>query len=348
MALVGAGQAAAQGGAPAGLNIYPSFHLKFENKGRNYLLASTVIVNVSDMTVRNLTVSQKYPDGLVPEAAPESIHEYFARPEGFRDSIDGQTYTMSTPILRKGEITSAVVVLRYDGRPSDVDIPPAHADYTAAGKNYSEDGPPLKLQLGKYSKYSGNLSDFIKRYAGIFMTFPTLSGPDWGFSSFASRVRAKTPIGMVEIDGNADEGRFSIVRGAPGETRFMLVSWKPQSRAKPATTEAEVRQIVDRQIFASSDFVIDSKDAKIEKTRVGRNDAWTLTSRWKDRIVDRLGEGPVKWYVIDDHSNSRQYVIMIAAQGRGAGPEKSATPAPDKEAELMKELEKIVSTFRPV
>jgi hypothetical protein len=332
----------------SGLTVYPSFHLKFEQGGRSYLLASTIIVNISSRTVRNLTLKQVYPDGLSPEAASKGIHDYFPRPEGFEESIDGQTYTMRTPLLRRQELTSALVVLRFDGRPSKAEIPPAVLDYVAAGESFSESGPSRTIDLKKYSKYSGSLADFIKRYAGIMLTFPENEGPDWGFSGFASRVRSKTPLGMVEVEGDVSEGRFSLIRGEPGDSRVVLVSWKPKSKARQADTEAQVLDVVKRQIMASSDFSMVLEGASVEKEKLGRYETWAVTSRWKDRVKDRLGEGPVKWYVYNDRTRSKQYVMMIAAQGRGAGPEQSRTPNPEKEEVLMKEMEEIIRTFRPI
>lgn len=335
-------------GAP-GLNVYPSFHVKFMHAGKTYLLASTVIVNVSESTMRDLTLVQQYPDEVAPEQAGAGIHEYFTRPEGSSDSVEGRTYTMKTPLLRRGEITSAVVTLRFKGRPSSATIPPAHITFAAAGKMLEESGPPLTLDLTKYTKYSGKLMDFIKRYAGIIISIPRDDGPDWGFSSFASRVRGKTPLGMVEIEGDAEEGRFSLVRGAPGETRVMLVSWKPESTARPAESKSEALEVVRRQIMPSADFNMDDQGTvEILKGKLGRNQAWVVSGRWKDKVVDRLGEGPVRWYVYNDSSRARQYVVMIAAQGRGAGPEKSSTPAGEQEAALMKELESILESFRPL
>ena len=99
VAILATGNLAAQTDSAPALTIYPSFHVKFLHEGKSYLLASTVLVNISDKTMRNLTLTQEYPKHLVPEAAPKGIHEYFERPEGFTDSIEGQSYSMTTPLL---------------------------------------------------------------------------------------------------------------------------------------------------------------------------------------------------------------------------------------------------------
>src|SRR6266850_234122 len=79
------------------LTISPSFQLKF-NGSHNYLLATLVIINASGHEMRNLTLTQIFPDSFAPAAATDGIHEYFGRPEGFQEKLDGQTYTMSVPV----------------------------------------------------------------------------------------------------------------------------------------------------------------------------------------------------------------------------------------------------------
>ncbi len=341
-----AGGVLAQTESASSLNIYPAFHLKFKQAGGTYLLASTILVNVSDKLVRDLTLKQTFPGELVPEPAPAGIHDYFARPEGFTESVEGQAYTMTTPLLRRGELTSAQAMLHDHGRPAEAEMPRVEVQYSAAGQSYKESGPALTLDLKKYTRYSGKLADYIRRYAGIVLEFPPSEGPDWGFSGVASSVRGKTPLGMVEIEGDPSEGRFSLIRGEPGDTRLVLAVWKGEPSGRAAGTESEVMDLVRRQMTPNAAFALEIEGAVVEKGRLGRYEAWVLTSRWKDKVVDRLGEGPVRWYLYDDTIRKRRYFLMIAAQGRGAGPGKATTPNPEKEAVLMKELEEIAGTFR--
>jgi hypothetical protein len=329
------------------LNISPSFQLKF-NGSHNYLQATLVIINASGLEMRNLTITQKFPDNFVPAAASDAIHEFFLRPDGFEEKIDGPLYTMTVPSLHRRELTTGFVQLNYRGRPSEAEIAPAEVTYTAGGATRKETGPPQKLDLGKYTKYSGTLPDYLKRYAGIQIRIPDSSAGDWGFSSLAYKVRARSPLGVIEIDGDATEGRFSLMNGAPGDLKEILVAWKPDARAKPAGSPEEIRKLINDQVMAAADFTFDLAPATVEKGSFARGEAWALATTWKDRVLGRLGEGPMKWYVYDDPQRSTQYIIMIRAQGRGAGAGKADVPQPEKEAALMKELEEIVRSFRPV
>lgn len=333
-------------GAANAISVYPSFHVKFGNDGGNYLLSSIVILNVSGYSITDIHLTQTYPGQFEPEAAPEGIHEYVDRATGFSDSIDGATYEMHIPILRRRELTAGFVLLRYDGRPSEAQIPAAKVEYKVTGNPQTQDGPPLTLDLKKYTKYSGSLSDFLKRYAGLIMKIPVASGPDWGFTGLADRVKAKTPFGLVEIDGDSSKGRFSLGRGVPGESQEILCTWVPLDEAKPAETEAQAKEIINRQTFASVDFETDLSAATIENLKFARGKAWRLSSTWKDKVQDRLGGGPILWYVYNDSGKKVQYVFMLRVQGRGAGPDKAGTPAPEKEGALMKELEEILASLR--
>jgi hypothetical protein len=298
--------------------------------------------------MKNLTLTQKFPDSFAPAAATDGIHEFFLRPEGFQEKLEGQTYTMSVPTLHRRELTTGFVILRYNGRPSDAEIQPAEVAYAMADQAKKEMGPALKLDLSKYSKYSGSLSEFLKRYAAVQMRIPEGDKADWGFSSLAYRVRARSPLGLIEIDGDATEGRLSLLSGAPGDQKEILMTWKPAARAKPADTPEQVKKLIGDQVMAAAEFTFDLESAAAEKGAFCRGEAWSLATRWKDRVPGRLGEGPMKWYVYTDPQKEMQYVILIRAQGRGAGAENSGVANPEKESALMKELDEIVRSFRPV
>jgi len=330
------------------LTIYPAFHLKFAGEGRNYLLAGITLVNVSGQEMRDLFLTQRFPEDLAPASASGGIYDYLARPEGFEETIEGQTYQMRVSLLRRRELTAGYVVLSYHGRPAEATVAPCEITYTVSGQTRSERGPALTLPLTKYSKYSGSLADFIKRYASLQLRLPETPTADWGFSALASKVRGKTPFGLVEVEGDAAEGRFSLLSGAPGETREILVAWKPTAKARSARSEEDVRKILGEQIVAAAEFSIDLAGAAIEKMPLARGSAWVVSARWRDRVPARLGEGPVRWYVYEDPQRSAQYIILVRAQGRGAGPGKADVPSPEKESALMAELEGIVKSLRPL
>jgi hypothetical protein len=174
------------------------------------------------------------------------------------------------------------------------------------------------------------------------------AGADWGFSGLASRVKARTPIGIVAVDGDAQEGRMSLLAGAPGEMRDVLLVWRPAAKAKPASNPDEVKKLLGDQIVASADFTLDLSGAEVSKAPFARGEAWVVNARWKDRVAARLGGGPVRWYVHQDPEKGKQYLMMLRAQGRGAGPGKADATNDEKESALMASLDEIARSFRPL
>src|SRR5438093_6315764 len=179
---------------------------------------------------------------------------------------------MFVPALHRRELTTGFIVLAYRGRPSEAAIAPAEVSYTSVGEAHKELGPPQRLDLTKYSKYSGSLTEFLKRFAGIQIQIPETGAPDWGFSALASRMRAKNPLGVIEIDGDAAKGRFSLQSGAPGEMQEIMISWRPLAEAKPASTPEEVKKLLEDQVVAAADFTFDSATATTQKQSLARGE----------------------------------------------------------------------------
>src|SRR5437867_10803807 len=84
------------------LAVYPSYLLRF-NGSHNYLVAALSVVNVSGHEMTNVTITQSFPNDLTPSVAPEGVHDYFIRQDGFEEKIEGQNYRMFVPALHRRE-----------------------------------------------------------------------------------------------------------------------------------------------------------------------------------------------------------------------------------------------------
>lgn len=328
------------------LTYYPSLHLKFRDaQARNYFVVHSGLVNASGAAMTDLVVRQRFPEDFTPRLIPAEGQAALKRPEGFTESLEEGVYTMKLPELRVAEATAIVLELAYQGRPALVPFPPAEVEYTQDGQRRSEKGPDLTWDLSKYTKYSGTLREFIKRYAGLDMKIP-FEDEDWGFSNLAARAAGKIATGPVEIDAESSgRMRFSLQAGTPGTLRQLLLVRRAPGTAKPLAASDEVRRFVMDMVQSTADFTLDVDEFSIQKGKVGRHNAWICQTRWRDRVKDRLGEGPSRWYIFTD-DKQHQYVINISAQGRGAGAGQVDTPNPDRERELMAELEGIVTSLR--
>lgn len=328
------------------LTYYPSLQLKFKDaQARNYFLLNSGLVNASGAAMTDLVVRQRFPEDFSARLIPAEGQAALKRPEGFAETLEEGVYTMKLPELRVAEAIAIVLELSYQGRPAAVAFPPAEVEFTQDGQRRSEKGPELTWDLSKYTKYSGTLREFIKRYAGLEMRIP-FEDEDWGFSNFAARAAGKIATGPVEIETESSgRMRFSLQAGNPGRLRQLMVVKRAPGTAKALAASDEVRRFVMDQVQSTADFTLDVDDFSIQKGKVGRYNAWVCQTRWKDRVKDRLGEGPSRWYIFTDDKQV-QYVINISVQGRGAGPGLADTPNPDRERELMAELEGIVTSLR--
>ncbi|HEY3175713.1 MAG TPA: hypothetical protein VGK94_08125 [Candidatus Polarisedimenticolia bacterium] len=329
------------------LTFYPSLQLRFvDGQARNYFFSHAGVVNVSGTPMTDLTLRQKFPEGFKAKLISADAQAVFKRPDGFSESIEGNVYTMKLSELRIAEATTLAVELTYQGRPAAVTFPGVEVTYTQEGHQVTEKGLDQTWDLSKYTKYAGTIREFIKRYAGLDLSIPD-TGEDWGFSNLAARAAGRIATGAVEIEGDpTGRLRFSIQAGTPGNLRQMILIRKPHDPSRYPKANDEVRRLVMDLVQTTADFTLDGDEFSIQKKRLGRWDAWVAQTRWRDRVKDRLGEGPSRWYLFADEKSGGQYIINISAQGRGVGPGKSDTPEPAREQALMAELDGIVSSIR--
>lgn len=329
------------------LNFYPSLHLKFlAGEKDKYFVARTGVVNMSGKPMTDVVMRQTFDKKFIPEYLGNDQRANLHMPEGFQESIEGNSYTTMLPELRIAEAAPLAVVLKYKGRPGEVTFAGVEVEYTQDGERIKEAGPDLKWDLSKYTKYSGTLRDYIKRYAKIDMEIPE-GGDDWGFTDLAARVSGRVPTGPVEVEELATgRMRFSIEAGVAGDLRQILVMRRPYDPSRQLKANDEVRRFIMGTVRSLADFTLDVDEMSIRREKVGRYDAWVAETRWHDRIKDRLGEGPTRWYIFVDDDAENLYVISISAQGRGLGPGKADQPNESREQELMAELADIVSSIR--
>jgi len=292
----------------------------------------------------DLVLRQTFPKKFVPGVLGDRHHDTASRPQGFEERLEGDAMVVRIPELRVAEATALAAILNYEGRPALVPFPGIEVEYTLNGERRKEKGPDQTWDLSKYTKYSGSLQDYIKRYAAIDMKIPEKD--NWGFTDLAARMTGRVPTGPIEIDTSSGRILFSIQAGLPGEMRHLLVMRRPMNPNQKLQANDEVRRFVMGMVGALADFTIDGDEMSVRKEKVGRFDAWVADTRWFDKVKDRLGEGPARWYILPDEKAQTQWIVTIIAQGRGEGPGKADVPNEPKEKELMTELAGMVGSMR--
>lgn len=333
------------GAAPA-LIFYPTVQLKFEEGATgNYFVARIGVVNMSGAPMTDLVLRQVFPRKFVPTPLGNKHYDTASRPQGYEERLEGESMVVKIPELRVAEATAVAAILNYEGRPAQVSFPGLEAEYTVNGERRKEKGPDQTWDLSKFTKYSGSLQEYIKRYASIEMKIPEKG--NWGFTDLAARLSGRMPTGPIEIESSST-GRmlFSIQAGTPGEMRHFLVMRRPMNPNQTLKASDEVRRFVMGMVGSLADFTIDGDEMSVKKEKVGRFDAWVADTRWYDRVKDRLGEGPARWYILPDEKAQTQWIVTIIAHGRGEGVGKADVPNEQKEKELMAELAGMVGSMR--
>ena len=339
-------EARAEATAPK-LTFYPSLQLRFvDGQARNYFFSQAQVVNVSGGPMSDLVLKQSFPDGFTARLLTPAAQSSFKRPQGFSESLENNVYMIKLPELRVAEATSLAVELTYIGRPAFVTFPGIEVEYGPADQRAKEKGSDLSWDLSRYTKYSGTLRELIKRFAGMDMSIPTAED-DWGFSNLVARSAGKPSTGPVEIETDpSGRLKFSLQAGAPGNLRQMVVIRRPFDPARQPKANDEVRRFVMDQVQVTADYTLDGDNMSIQKKKVGRYDAWVADTVWRDRVKERLGEGPSRWYIFPDDKLANLYIVNISAQGRGAGPGQADAPNPAKDQELMTQLEGMLTSLR--
>ena len=199
-----------------------------------------------------------------------------------------------------------------------------------------------------FRRFSGSITDYLKRYAGLSLPLRRSDDEsDWTFSARDYRASGTNPLGIIAVEGSPESsGYFRIQAGFPGDFREILLRWVPKTRGRKNPVDQELaRKELQTLIRWLGDFGIEEP---VEWTdgKLIRLPAVLGEGRWVDQTKARLGSGPFRFYVMNDPGKDRDLFIYMSVQGRGVGPEASETPAPQKEEELMQSLIELVESLR--
>lgn len=331
--------------------VWPAYNVMFDaDTNKIYFLAGVYVQNLTTSDLRDLTLRVAPPEGFTVTPPPGEIHEAMRRAEGFSEEIVDGSYAMKQRFLGGAQATTMFYELHFTGRPSVVEFPGVEIEYRVGEEIKKYQAFAEAHDLAQYSRFSGNISDYIRRYAGFGLNLnPKKQAPlDWAFSALDYRFSGTNPMGIIEVEGTPDSaGSFRMQAGFPGDFREILVRWMPRKRGRkdPVTQELAAKEL-KKSIQALGDFAVAPESLTWSEETLARVPAVVANGRWMDKKKARLGSGPFRMYLLNDPRSQRDLVIYYGAQARGIGPENADRPAPEKEAELMKELESFIATLR--
>ena len=328
---------------------YPTFRPRFHNQSETFsLIANFYLVNAAAQSLTGLTFRQTFPVEMKPSLAPEELQAQLSYPPEFTQKIDNSVYTMTLPKLVRRQAAVILTELFLERRMSTFTIAPTQIEFTLPEGPGKEETLPVPIDVSEYANHVGNLERFLRKKARIGLDVTVTGRDDWEFAPPDAVATGRNPSGIIGIETRDEgySGNFRLHNGAPGNALDILVVWKSISKTEKIQDEKGARSALSEYLKWTGPFRFDPDDSKISQGKFKKYDAWILEGRWVDSIPKHLGSGPAKALTFFSPREDVEYNLVLTAQGRGAGPEKCDTPAPEKEKELLEALQKILDTFR--
>ncbi len=328
---------------------FPTFRPKFHNSAETFsLIANFYVVNASPQSLKDVTYRQTFPAELKVQLAPEYLRSQLTHPPEFWEKIEGNTYTMYEPKILRRQPATILVELLLPRRLGALKVPPTQIEFTTSEGGGKDQTLETTIDVTDFSNHVGDLDRFLRRLADIGLDVKVSGREEWEFAPIDAVALGRNPEGVIGIttSDNGYSGNFRLHSGSPGEALDILVVWKQTRKDERLQDEKAVMSALSEYLKWTGPFKLDPDTSKITRGKFKKYDAWILEGRWVDTIPKHLGSGPIKAVVFYSGREDVEYYLLFQAQGRGAGPEKSETPAPDREQDLMQIQEKILNTFR--
>jgi hypothetical protein len=328
--------------------VYTQYSPTFTPGESRVQFSVTVYVqNATQTKFKNLQVRRTFPERFTAQIAPSELDELEGRAPEFRPKIEGNVYQIALPELWGAKGTLLFYQLKFTGRPDEVLFPGAEIRYE------TDEQPAMDyrsaddlLNLKSYSFFSGTLKDFLKRNAEVVLEVGVV-GDAWRLAPVDFKAFGQNPVGVTGINGDLSRGHFRVQAGVPGKYRDLLVVWWPSSKDKRLKTEDEFRtRIKEYSSWVGLRRLADDT-IKVTPERAFPNfKGWYAEGAWKD-VPKRYGEGPFGAVLFYSPVRSAEFMLFWWVQGRGVGAGFGDVPQPEKDAALMREMQKIVESFKP-
>jgi hypothetical protein len=347
-----AGPAAAQT-APL-FSVYPSYSAKFDIGSEKFsLVTSLVIYNISGQTFTDVTFKQTYPEGVsVKETYQREVGTEATGEQSSARKVEGNVFYASVPSFKTRQYVVIFNELVMARRLNEITFPGVEITY--ADSNAQRQSTKMQdnaYDLFIYSNVVGGLERFLKKYNNITFDFAK-AVPDrkeWEFAPIAASAQGRFPTGIIGTFPGANQynGHFRLRSGPPGDSIQIVGAYRATEKGdRVGDRETLLKRLRDYLRWCGEFEVVPEGLQVNQGTWKKYEGTWTVEGRWVDTIKDRLGEGPLKGKVFYSPREDVEYYILALAHGRGFGPEGSAKPNPEKEAQLAAEVDRLIESFK--
>jgi hypothetical protein len=334
-------------------SVYPSYGAKFDiGSGKFSLVTNMVIYNISGQTFTDVSFKQTYPEGVsVKETYQRDVGTEATGEQSASRKVEGNAFFASLPTFKNrmyAVIPNELVLAR---RLNEITFPGVEISFTDA----EEQRQTVKMSdntydLFIYSNVVGGLERFLNKYNNITFDFAkaTPGRKEWEFAPVAASAQGRFPTGVIGTFPGENQygGHFRIRSGPPGDNIQILVAYKKAQKNERAGDKDTLLKSLRDYLRWCGEF-----DFQHETLQIARGDwkkygdTWSVEGRWLDTIKNRLGEGPLKAKVFWGAREDVEYYVLALAHGRSLGSD-SASPHPEKEAQLAGEIDRLLDTFK--
>jgi hypothetical protein len=335
-------------------SAYSSYGAKFDLGSQTFsLITSMVVYNISGKVFSDVVFKQTYPEGV-------SVKETYQREVGTEETgeqssdrkVEGNVFFAELPSYKNGQYVVIFNELELARRLNEITFPGVELSYTDdQGERQVERLDDNTLDLFIYSNVVGGLKRFLGKYNKITFDFkkavPDRTG--WEFAPIAASARGRFPTGIVGTypGENQYSGHFRVRSGPPGDNIQILVIYEESDDDSKVSSEEQFRSKVQEYLRWCGEFEVMEENLQITQDKWKKyKETWSLEGRWRDTIKARLGEGILRAKVFFGPREDVQYYVLALGHGRGLGAEESATPNPEKEAQLAAQIDALLDTFK--
>jgi hypothetical protein len=349
--LAAAGAAAAEDGPL--FSVYPSYSAKFDLGSEKFsLITSLVVYNISGQTFTDVAFRQAYPEGVtVKETYQRDVGTEATGMQSSERSLEGNVLTGRIATFKPRMYVVLPNELLLARRLDQITFPGLEIAYKDG------DGQPRASRLQEqtydlfiYSNVVGGLERFIKKYNNITYDFAkaTPARKEWEFAPIAASAQGRFPTGVIGTfpGENQYNGHFRVRSGPPGDNVQIVTVYRETDKKDRVADKETLLKRLREYLRWCGEFEFAADGLQVNQSTWKKYDgAWSVDGRWVDTLKDRLGEGVLKARVFWGAREDVEYYVLMLGHGRGLGPD-SATPKPEREAELLGEIDRLMESFR--
>ena len=333
---------------------YPSYSAKFDLKNSQFsLITSLVVYNISGSTLQDVTFRQIYPEGV-------TVTETYQRDVGTQETgeqsssdrrIRENAFFASLSTYRNRQYVVLFNELRMARRLNQVTFPGVEIEYTDA------EGAPQTVQLEEstYDLFSlsnviGGLERYLEKQNAIKFSFKKAvpGRTEWEFAPIVASAQGRFPTGVIESFPGEDRynGYFRVRSGAPGNNVQILVVYARVDKDDVVADQDMLMSRLKEYLRWCGEFEFEQEGLNVSRGKWKKyKKTWSIDGGWRDTIKDRLGAGLFRARVFCGPHEDVEYFVLGLVHGRTLGKE-SVTPNPEKEAQLVTELDSLLESFK--